>query len=200
MLKIFASAALASICATPILAQSTSDSTPLPSAPRPMTTEEVPFVAVSAGFSYLQTDLTDTQGGTGSYQMGWYGIPQVFLTRHISAIADFANFSNWHAGQTDNVHTFLGGPAYSLGPHWGVDPFVFAEGGATRNSTAGAIQWDPAAAGGLGMNFKLTKMVSFQVIPGEYIATKLPNGNWQSNFNAKAGFTFTMSRLRHKKV
>jgi hypothetical protein len=129
--------------------------------------------------------------------MGWYGIPQVYLTKHISVIADFTNFSNYHAHSTDNLHGFTGGPVYALSSVHGFTPFGFVEGGAVRDSTAGSVNWDPAAVGGVGFNRKLTHAVSFQVIPGEYVATKLPNGNWQSNFNAKAGFVFTSFRWKH---
>jgi hypothetical protein len=80
-----------------------------------------------------------------------------------------------------------------------VTPFGFVEGGAVRDSKDGAVNWNPAAVGGIGFNMKLNHAVSFQVIPGEYVATKLPNGNWQGNYNSKAGFVFTSFRLRDKK-
>ena len=174
----------------------------LPSAPmataRPMAAyQEVPFISIAVGFTYLQTDLTNVPGGAGSYQMGWYGIPELHLTKHLSVIADFTNFNNYHAHSTENVHGFTGGPAYSLS-FLGLTPFVFAEGGAIRDSRAGRIQWNPAAVGGVGMNFKLSHALAFQVVPGEYVATQLPNGNWQSNFNAKAGFVLNTFRLKGK--
>jgi hypothetical protein len=193
MLKMISSAAFAVLFALPALAQNTPT---LPQAPQPAKYVEVPAFSVAAGFTYLQTDLTDTPGASGSYQMGWYGIPQVYLTKHVSLIADFTNFSNYHAHSTDNLHGFTGGPVYALSAFHGFTPFGFVEGGAVRDSDAGAVNWDPAAVGGIGFNRKLTHAVSFQVIPGEYVATKLPNGNWQSNFSAKAGFVFTSFRWK----
>ncbi len=50
------------------------------------------------------------------------------------------------------------------------------------------------------MNIRADPSRRFQVIPGEYVATRLPNGNWQSNFNTKAGFVFTSFRLKHPKA
>lgn len=221
MKQYFIAALIAAASATSLLAQQT-DATPgmatvggmnaaahvaslqstdsLPSAPRPAAMEAVPFISVAAGFTYLQTDLTNTPGGAGGYLLGWYGIPELHVTKHISVIADFTNFSNYHAHSTENVHGFTGGPVYSLSPIKGVTPFGFVEGGAVRDSKDGAINWDPAAVGGVGFNVKLTHAVAFQVIPGEYVATKLPNGNWQSNFNTKAGFVFTSFRLKSHKA
>ncbi len=153
--------------------------------------------SLSVGFTYLQTDLTDVPGGAGSYRMGWYGIPQLHLTKHLSLIADFTNFYNCHAHAGENVHGFTGGPAWAFAPKFHVNPFVFAEGGAVRDSKAGAVNWNAAAVGGLGLGFKPARGVDFQVIPGEYVATHLPNGNRQSNYNAKAGLTFTWSRPKN---
>lgn len=171
----------------------------LPSAPRAVLQEAVPFISLAAGFTYLQTDLTDTPGGAGGYLLGWYGIPELHVTKHVSVIADFTNFSNYHAHSTENVHGMTAGPVYALSPIKGVTAFGFAEGGAVRDSKDGAVNWNPAAVGGIGLNMKLNHAVSFQVIPGEYVATKLPNGNWQSNYNSKAGFVFTSFRLKDKK-
>lgn len=198
MLKNFAAVIAAACLATPLYAQQ-APSESLPSAPQPAAYEAVPFISVAAGFTYLQTDLTDVTGGAGSFQLGWYGIPELHLTKHISVIADFTNFNNYHAHMTENTHGMTGGPVYALSPIHGVTAFGFVEGGAVRDSKAGAVNWDPAAVGGVGMNIKLTHAVAFQVIPGEYVATKLPNGNWQSNFNTKAGFVFTSFRLKHPK-
>lgn len=161
----------------------------IPNAPSPKHNE--PVVTAVFGFTYLQTDLTNTNGGRNSYLMGWYGSPQVNMTKHIGLRADFANYYNWHAHAGENVHGFLGGPVYLLPTKW-VSPFVFVEGGALRDSYQSQINWNPAAAGGIGFNYRLTRAVSFQLVPGEYMATKLPNGNWQSNFNAKAGFVLNM--------
>lgn len=211
MKQLFIAALLAATPALPVIAQQqdVSQSTAstaaastegLPSAPHPAVVQAVPFISVAAGFTYLQTDLTNTPGGAGAYLLGWYGIPELHLTKHISVIADFTNFANYHAHSTENVHGFTGGPVYALSPIKGVTAFGFVEGGGVRDSKAGAIHWNPAAVGGVGFNVKLTHAVAFQVIPGEYVATRLPNGNWQSNYNTKAGFVFTSFRLKSHKT
>jgi len=206
MLKAFSAAFLAVFSAASLSAQQSdaslqSSNAQLPSAPqsvrRPAVEEQVPFISVAAGFTYLQTDLTNTPGGSGGYVLGWYGIPEVHLTKHVSLIGDFTNFNNYHAHMTENVHGFTGGPLYALSPFRGITAYGFVEGGAVRDSKMGSVVWTPATVGGVGLNFKLTHAVAFQLVPGEYVGTHLPNGNWQSNFNTKAGFVFTSFRLKH---
>ncbi len=173
----------------------------LPSAPAAVSSvrqpamQDRPIYSTAVGIIYLQTDLKNVSGGTGSYLLGWYGIPQIYFTKHLSGIGDFANFYNFHAHQSTNVHSFLGGFAYGekLG---GVIVYPFVLGGDIRTSNAGTITWTPAAAGGIGVNLKLSHAVALQVIPGEYITNVLPNGHWQSNYSARAGFVFT-SFKRH---
>ncbi len=67
-----------------------------------------------------------------------------------------------------------------------------------RDSKFGVVNWNTATAGAVALNFKLTYALAFQVIPGEYVATHLPNGNWQSNYTTKAGFVFTSFRMKHR--
>lgn len=161
--------------------------------------EEEPLVSVAAGLIYLQNDLADTPGGAGSYLLGWYGIPEYHINERLSLFADFTNLYNFHAHQTENVHGFAGGPEFTLPLHVrGAEVFVYGEGGATRDSIDGEVQWDPTAAGGFGLNFKLTHSLAFQVIPGEYNAIVLSNGNWQSNYDARAGFVWTTFRRKHQ--
>lgn len=169
-----------------------------PTAPHPAASEEVPFLSFAFGFTYLQTDITDTPGGEGSSQIGWYAIPEYHITRHISVIGDLTNFQNYHAHAGENVHGFTGGPVYSLSPIHGITPYAFVEGGSVRDSKGGVVTWNPAAVGGVGMNLKITHSIAFQLIPAEYVATKLPNGNWESNYTSKAGIVFTgFRRKRH---
>ena len=157
----------------------------------------MPVFSAAAGFTYLQTDLTNTNGGSGGYVLGWYGIPEVHLTKHISVLGDFTNFGNYHAHTEENVHGFTGGPVYALSPFLGITAYGFVEGGAVRDSKFGMVNWNAATVGGVGLNFKLTHALAFQVVPGEYVATHLPNGNWQSSYTTKAGFVFTSFRTKH---
>ncbi len=202
MFKMFSVVALTASFAAPLLAQQQlASNAPLPSAPgpavqstvQPAVQKPVPVLSVAAGFIYLQTNITNVPSGTASYTMGWYGVPQWHLTKHWSAQGDFVNVYNFHAHQTGNTHAFLGGGSYTVQVK-GLEVYPFALGGSVRNSAMSQVQWTPAAAGGIGVNLKLTKAVSFQVIPGEYVATHLPNGTWQSNYTARAGFVFTSFR------
>ena len=194
MFKIASVVALVTLVVPAALqAQDAPASTARISAPTPALNAEKPFIDVAVGVTYLQTDLMNTPGGAASYTMGWYGIPQLHLTKHVSVLADFPTFYNWHAGTRENIHGFVGGPSYGFSVHH-FALYTFAEGGAVRDSKAGTVSWDPAAVGGLGFNLKVNHRVGVQVVPGEYVATELPNGNWQSNYTAKVGLVFSSFR------
>jgi hypothetical protein len=126
--------------------------------------------------------------------MGWYVIEQANVSKHFGIMAESTNTYNWHAGAQHNLNMMTAGPVYRLPSKW-VSAYAFAEGGAVRTeySLPGTraqsyVNWDAAAVGGIGMNYRLTRRLAFQVIPGEYIATKNSNGDWESNYDAKAGF------------
>ncbi len=68
-------------------------------------------------------------------------------------------------------------------------------GGSTRDSKPlQAAQWVPIATGGFGFNLKVTRLVSLQLIPGEYVAQHYDSGVyndvWTHNFQAKGGVVF----------
>ncbi len=155
-----------------------------------------PKVAFSAGFSYLQTDLLNTPGVANTYTIGWYAMPQYYFTRHLSAIGEFDDLGNYHAHAGENVRAFMGGPEWTLAPRHHLQPFVFTEGGAVRDSRDGYINWMASTAGGIGVNSRLSKSVSFQLIPAEYVASKQTDGDWSGGFMAKAGITFTGFHLK----
>ncbi|GGH07309.1 BTB/POZ domain-containing protein [Silvibacterium dinghuense] len=169
-----------------------------PPAPRPQQVLEapVPAVAFSAGFSYLQTDLLNTPGVANTYTLGWYAMPQYYFTRHLSAIGEFDDLGNYHAHAGENVRAFLGGPEWTFATMHHVQPFVFTEGGAVRDSRDNYINWMASAAGGIGFNTRISKSVSFQLIPAEYVASKQTDGDWSGNLMAKAGFTFNGFRWK----
>ena len=203
MLKLFSAAMLAACIAAPLLAQEATANVASASgqgstATHPATIEEVPSISFAAGFTYLQTDITDTPGGEGTSQIGWYVMPEYHINKHISVIGDLTNYQDYHAHAGENVHGFTGGPVYTpfAAPFHTVTPFVFVEGGSVRDSRGGAVNWDPAALGGFGVNVKITHTISFQYIPAEYVATKLPNGDWESNYISKAGIVLTSFRKK----
>ncbi len=161
-----------------------------------------PIVSLSAGFSYLLTDLSNDQGASKNL-IGWYGMPQMNLTKHIGVLADFTSSFNEHTGGSavanglhSNTRSFAAGPVYMLPIGKKVVPFVFAEGGAVRTSTPQSVNWNPEAAGGIGFNYKVSRHWAVQVIPGEYVAedVSLPGGGdqWTNNFNAKAGIVLNL--------
>ena len=84
----------------------------LPATPQPAFSG-IPVSSAAAGSTYLQTDLTGTNGGSAAYVLGWYGIPQVHFTKHLSVLGDFTDFYNYHAHTEENVRGFTGGPVYA---------------------------------------------------------------------------------------
>lgn len=161
-----------------------------------------PIVSLSAGFSYLLTDLSNDQGASKDL-IGWYGIPQVNLTKHIGVLADFVSSFNEHTGGSavanglhSNTRSFTAGPVYMLPIGKKIVPYVFAEGGAVRTSTPQSVTWNPAAVGGVGFNYNVSRHWAVQIVPGEYVAedVSLPGGGdqWTNNFNAKAGIVLNL--------
>ena len=66
------------------------------------------------------TDLSNDQGSSKDL-IGWYGIPQVNLTKHIGVLADFVSSFNEHTGGSavanglhSNTRSFTAGPVYML--------------------------------------------------------------------------------------
>ncbi len=158
--------------------------------------------SLNAGLSYLLIDLSNDQG-TSRDLIGRYGIPQVNLTKHIGVLADIVSSFNEHTGSTavanglhSNTRSFTAGPVYMLPIGKEIVPYVFAEGGAVRSSTPQSVTWNPAAVGGVGFNYNLSRHWAVQIVPGEYVAedVSLPGGGdqWTNNFNAKAGIVLNL--------
>ncbi len=103
-------AAVTLALAQPLLAQQPATSS-LPTTPQPAFSE-IPVFSAAAGSTYLQTDLNGTNGSSAAYVLGWYGIPQMHFTRHLSVLGDFTGFYNYHAHTEENVRGFTGGPVY----------------------------------------------------------------------------------------
>lgn len=142
--------------------------------------------SASAGYIY---QATETPTGHWVSFHGWYGLGTYNITDRVSLFGDFPNF--YAAGQ--NLHVQLYGVSYSFTNKTRYTPFVFIGPGFIRSSNAGAVNYSFAWCVGGGLLIRLTRWVSFQTIPVEYV---MNTANWNvgNNFDARAGFTLTIPK------
>jgi hypothetical protein len=145
--------------------------------------------------SYVYRYAQDLQGANRS-QMGWSAVPEVNFTKYVGLQAEFTGLYTSGIADTTNQILFAAGPRFTFAPHWKATPFVFAEGGEIRTTDhfSTTADWNPVAIGGIGFDYKITRSLAFQLIPGEYMATNQDNGNWSNSFVSKAGITFNLFR------
>jgi hypothetical protein len=152
--------------------------------------QEKPAEWGSVGGGYI---YQTTEGTTGHWTSsnGWYALPTFNINKKIGVSADFANF--YARGQ--NIHVQLFGPFHAFSNRTRFTPFVFTGIGRIRNSYAGTVNNSLAWYGGGGLMVRLTRWVSFQTIPVEYV---MNTANWNvgNNFVARAGFAITIPRKR----
>jgi hypothetical protein len=83
----------------------------------------------------------------------------------LAYFADFANF----CGKGQNIHLDLFGALHGFGNKTRYTPFIFTGIGRIRDSNAGTITNSFAWFAGGGLTIRLTRCVSFQTIPIEYV-------------------------------
>ena len=141
---------------------------------------------VGAGYIYQTTE--GPRGGWTSSN-GWYLLPTFNINKNIGVNADFANF--YSKGQ--NIHVDLFGPYHAFGNKTRFTPFVFTGVGRIRDSKAGVVNNSFAWYAGAGTFIRLTRWVSFETIPVEYVINSA-GGNVGNNFVARAGFAITIPK------
>ena len=142
----------------------------------------------SAGGGYIyQTTESAPAHWTSSH--GWYGLATFNVNKQVGVFADFANF--YATGQ--NLHVELYGVLHAFGNKTRLTPFIFIGPGFIRNSNAGTVNYSLAICGGGGFLIRITRWVSFQTIPVEYV---MNTAHWNvgNNFVARAGFTLTIPK------
>jgi hypothetical protein len=144
--------------------------------------------SVGGGYIYQVTEGTT---GHWTSSNGWYVLPTFNINKKVGVSADFANF--YSKGQ--NVHVDLFGPFHAFSNKTRYTPFVFTGIGRIRDSRAGTITNSFAWYAGGGLMIRLTRWVSFQTIPIEYVMNTA-NGNVGSNFVARAGFALTIPKSK----
>lgn len=143
--------------------------------------------------SYVYQYAPDLVGANRSL-MGWSATPEVNFTKYLGLQAEFTSLymRSVYPGQSRLM--MAAGPRFNFAPHSRFSPFAFAEGGEIRatQKLSDVSDWNPVATGGIGINFKLSRAVSFQLIPGEYVGQLQDNDTWNHSFMSKAGITFNL--------
>jgi hypothetical protein len=128
--------------------------------------------------------------------MGWSATPEVNFTKYLGLQAEFTSLymRSVYPGQSRLL--MAAGPRFNFAPHSKLRPFAFLEGGEVRSTTKAndISDWNPVATGGIGFDYKISRGVSFQLIPGEYVGQLQDDNSWNHSFMSKAGITFNLYR------
>jgi hypothetical protein len=144
--------------------------------------------SVGSGYIY---QLTEGTTGHWTSTNGWYVLPIFNINKQVSVFADFAN----PYGNGQNIHIELYGVSHGFSNETRYTPFIFTGPGFIRDSNAGTITHSFAWCGGGGLMIRLTRWVSFQTIPVEYVINTA-HGNVGNNFDARAGLAITIPKKR----
>lgn len=142
--------------------------------------------SVGGGYIY---QLTEGTTGHWTSTHGWYALWTFNINKQVDVSADFANFY----GKGQNIHVQLYGPFHAFSNKTRYTPFVFIGPGYIRDSSAGTITHSFAWCVGSGVTIRLTRWVSFQTIPVEYVMNTV-NYNVGSNFVARVGLALTIPK------
>lgn len=142
--------------------------------------------SVGAGYIY---QFSQGPGGGWTSTRGRYALPTYNINQDIGVFADFANFYN----KGRNLHVQLFGAFHAFGNRSRFTPFVFIGPGHIRDSYAGTVSYSFAWCWGRGLNVRLTRWVTFQTIPVDYVMNTA-NGNPASNFGMRTGFALTLPK------
>jgi hypothetical protein len=143
--------------------------------------------------SYVYQYAPDLVGADRSL-MGWSATPEVNFTKHLGLQAEFTGLYMRGVFPGQSRLMMAAGPRFTFTPHRRITPFAFIEGGEVRATTKGndISDWNPVASGGIGFDYKISRGVSFQLIPGQYVAQLQDDHDWNHSFMTKAGITFNL--------
>jgi hypothetical protein len=171
---------------TTFLVASLMGSTFICSAMAPAQQRAAEWGSVGAGYIY---QFTEGSASRWSSSQGWYVLPTLNITKSVGAFADFASFyardQNAHAEFYGAFHGFSNPSRYT--------PFIFIGPGFIRASDRGNVAHSFAWCTGVGLTVRLTRLVSFQTIPIEYV-DNTANGNTGNNFVLRAGLALTIPK------
>ena len=128
--------------------------------------------------------------------MGWSATPEVNFTKYLGLQAEFTGLYMRAVYPGQSRLMMAAGPRVNFAPHGRLRPFAFAEGGEVRSTTKAndISDWNPVVTGGIGVDYKITRGVAFQLIPGEYVGQLQDDHDWNHSFMTKAGITFNLYR------
>jgi len=154
----------------------------------PAQEKQIDWGSVGGGY-FSQT----TEGATGNWTSthGWYVLPTFNINRQVSVFADFANLS----GKDENVHAEFYGVFHGFANKTRLTPFIFTGPGYIRASSTGTISHSLGWCGGGGLTIPITRRLSFEAIPVEYVINTA-NGKIGNNIVARAGFAITFPKRR----
>ena len=144
----------------------------------------------SVGGGYL-SQLTEGTTGDWTSTHGWYVLPTYNINKQVGVFADFANLS----GKDKNVHVEFYGVFHGFANKTRLTPFIFTGPGYIRASSAETISHSLGWCGGGGLMIRLTRRLSFETIPIEYVINTA-NGNVGTNIVARAGLAITFPKRR----
>jgi hypothetical protein len=152
---------------------------------------DTPVGSFTASYVYQYAPNED---GANRSLMGWSATPEVNFTKYIGLQAEFTSLymRSVYPGQSRLM--MAAGPRFTFAPHSKLTPFAFAEAGQMRSTAqlSDVSDWNTVAAGGIGFDYKVTRGMAFQLIPGEYVGQQMDNGDWNHTFMSKAGITFNL--------
>jgi hypothetical protein len=157
------------------------------------TVHDSPVGSFTASYVY---QFSPNMVGADRTLMGWSATPEVNFTKYLGLQAEFTSLymRGVYPGQSRLM--MAAGPRFNFAPRSKFRPFAFLEGGEIR-STAKAndiSDWNPVATGGIGFDYKISRGVAFQLIPGEYVGQLQDDNSWNHSFMSKAGITFNLYR------
>jgi len=108
-------------------------------------------------------------------------------------IHDVLEPSRTSTAKGQNIHGDVFGPLHAFGNETCYTPFVFVGIGDIRDSGAGILTTSFGFVMGGGLLIRLTRWVSFQTIPIEYVMNTA-NSQVGNNFVARAGFALAIPK------
>lgn len=141
---------------------------------------------------------------------GWGIMPALNIWKGIGFQGDFQSMYTTDVYPSINKFSIMAGPRYMINPYWKhiryihrARAFGFGEAGETR-TTYGRFwgepnlyptrpDWNPTASAGLGIDIPVTRHISAEVIPGEWMGERFDwSKKWQNNYEARAGFVINL--------
>jgi len=152
---------------------------------------DAPVASFTASYVY---QYAPNYVGADRSLMGWSATPEVNFTKYLGLQAEFTGLYMRSVYPGQNRLMMAAGPRFTFAPHSKFTPFVFAEGGEIRatQQLSDVSDWNPVATGGIGVNYKISRGIAFQLIPGEYVGQVQDDGTWNHSFMTKAGITFNL--------